>query len=202
MSRTSMSHVVYIDGSRHAHKCVMSYVWMRHVTDTLVRHVIYTNASRHILSWVTSQIRMSPVTRINASGHTYKESCHIHEWGMPYYMNESRHIMWMSYLTHINDSCHIYEWVTSHSYQCHVISYEWFISRIHQRIMPYTWMTYINVSCVNESCHVYVNESCHIHPWVMSCTWMSHFVYINASYHMYEWVISHTYLTHIKHYIN
>jgi len=52
-----------------------------------------------------SHIRMSHVTHMNASCHTY-------EWFMSH--------IWMSHVTHTNESCHTYERVMSYVWMSHV----------------------------------------------------------------------------------
>jgi len=103
MSRTSTSHVTYMNESCHIRECVMSN-----------GRVIRVNASCHIHDWVTSQIWRSHFTCINASWRMYKESCHIQSWGVPYYINESCRIIWISHII-------LYEWVVSHIAMIHAI---------------------------------------------------------------------------------
>jgi len=54
-----MSHVTYVNESRHTCEWVTAHMWMSHVT--------YVNESRHICEWVTSHMWMSHVTYVNES---------------------------------------------------------------------------------------------------------------------------------------
>jgi len=111
--RALLRKMTYKDKASHG----SSTPCMTHMND--VRYT-YEWVMSHI-EWVMSHIRMSHVTRMNASCHTYEwvmshmwmshvthmnESCHAYEWVMSH--------MWMSHVTHMNESCHAYEWVMSH----------------------------------------------------------------------------------------
>jgi len=84
-SRTEMSHVTYMNESRHihvdslgwhTHACDMSHTWIGHVTN---QYVTYMNESRHepichIHEWVTSQTYKSHITYMNESRQIYVDS--------------------------------------------------------------------------------------------------------------------------------
>ena len=85
--------------------CVMSHLWMSHVT--------LMNESCHTYEWVMSHIWMSHVTLMN-------ESCHTYETVM---QHKCFHLAptvavgaWMCvcHVTHMNESCHTYETVMQH----------------------------------------------------------------------------------------
>ena len=98
--------------SQHHFACVMSHMWMRHVTNT--------NESCHTREEGIARMWMSHVTCMN-------ESCHTYEWVMSH-LNESCHTLrdegmshiWMSHVTHMRESCDTYEWVMSHIWMSHV----------------------------------------------------------------------------------
>jgi len=79
------------------------------------------NESCHTNKWVVSHIRMSHITRMNGSSHTYAGpdmSFFLKQWPC------HTHIWWMRHVTHVNtpmnescytyESCHTYEWVMSY----------------------------------------------------------------------------------------
>ena len=74
-----------------SHACPMPHIRMSHVS--------HVNESCHTYDWVMSHIWMGHVTHMN-------ESCHTYEWVMAH--------IWMSHVSHMNESCHTYEWVMSH----------------------------------------------------------------------------------------
>ena len=62
-SLVCMSHVTHMNGSCHTYECVMSHIWMRHVTRTneschCMSHVTHMNESCHTYEWVMSHIWM------------------------------------------------------------------------------------------------------------------------------------------------
>jgi len=98
--------------------------------------------------------RISHVTPMN-------ESCHTYEWAMSH--------IWMSHVTYMNESYHTYEWVMSHmnesfhTYEA-CYSYEWVTSHIWTR-----HATHMKVSCHTWKRHVtYMNESWHTREWFKS----------------------------------
>ena len=116
MSHVWMSHVTRMHESCHVRSYTQAcewrrahkdhYVWMRYVTNLLVRDFKNWNTSCHTCEWVI-------VTHMNESCHTYEwvmshnESCHTYEWVMSH--------IWMSHVKHLNESCHTHDWVMSHT---------------------------------------------------------------------------------------
>ena len=83
------------------YECVVSHVWMSHVT--------CMNDSSHKYEWVMSHVWMSHVTHMIVSCHMHEcvvyhvnVPWHTHEWVMPH--------RWMGHATRMNASCHT-QWV-------------------------------------------------------------------------------------------
>ena len=95
-----------------------------------------------------SHIRMSHVTHMN-------ESCHTYEWVMS-------HIQ-MSHVTHTNEPCHTYNWVMSHIWMSHV-------THTNEPCHTYAWVM-PRISWDNTSQHkqnMATHETIHIYIWVIS----------------------------------
>jgi len=116
MSRIWMSHVTHMNESCHAYEWVMSRIWMGHIT--------YINESRtRCVSWyrvpfvwnstrtcyVTCQYVMSRMTMSHVT-HT-NGSCHTYKWVTNKICMRDISIC---HVTHNNESCHAYKWVMSH----------------------------------------------------------------------------------------
>jgi len=120
------------------------------------------NESCDTYDCVIPRIRMSHVTRLDPSRHTYacvnhvkhmNESCHtwmshvtnmkasrqIYAWVMP--------CIWMNHVTRINESCHTYKWVRSH-----------------------IWMSHVTQLCISASTSAAVNGTSHRYESLMSRT--------------------------------
>ena len=120
VSHVWMRHVTHANESWHTYECVMSHIWMHHVTYMNITHM---NESYHSCKFVMSHIRvmshvwMSHVIHMNERiGHV----THIHA------ISELRHWVmshiWMSHVTHMNEawqSWHTYEYVTLHVCMSH-----------------------------------------------------------------------------------
>ena len=126
-------------------ECVMSHMWMSHVT--------HVNESCHTCEWVMSHIWMSHVTYMN-------ESCHTYEWVMSH--------IWMSHVTHTNESCHTYEWVMSHIYMIQVTRAN---KSVHAYESHLKWESWTRIPvCVfvcSSPAPGYIKESCHTCEWAM-----------------------------------
>ena len=136
-----------MNASCHTYECVMSHIWMSHVTQSKwanticmwTHHIAFTNEFHYTCIWflshiykgVMSHVSTSHVTHINESCHTYQRvmsHCITHAYDFyPTYTKASCHTyqrvmshIWMSHVTHINESCHTYEWVMSHISTSHV----------------------------------------------------------------------------------
>jgi len=121
----------FVDDARHVCECVMSHMWMRHVT--------YVNASCH------KRIRLAPVfcrrdpwmshvTHVNEPCHRWMS--HVTNKWVKFQMHESRHI-WMSHVTH--------EWVMSKNV-IHILHIFWCTCNVCAYICEPRHMC--------ESCHV------------------------------------------------
>jgi len=143
----------------YAYECVMSYIWMRHIT--------HTNASCHTYEYV----RASTDVNVRVSD----ESCHTYECVMSY--------MWMFHVTHTNASCHTYECVGA-STDVNVRVFNGPCHR-YERVMSLIWMRH--VTDMNTSRHTYDCLMSHIwmrqgfywrqrrsFRWIMSHIWMRH----------------------------
>ena len=78
MSHIWMSHVTHMNGSCPTYEWFKSHMWISHVT--------HTNESHDAYEYATSLTQISRVTRMN-------KPCHSHEWVM--------FSVWMSHITHI-----------------------------------------------------------------------------------------------------
>jgi len=116
MAHIWMCHFRHMNESCHTYEWVWSYIWMSYVTQcrffTRKNLVGVVSLKRHPQgwmklewSWMTLKRRMSHVTHMNGSCHTY-------EWVMSH--------IWMSHVTHMNVSYHTYKWVMSHIWMSHV----------------------------------------------------------------------------------
>jgi len=141
-----------MNASCQTYECVMSHMWMSHVT--------HMNESCHAYEWIVlynhtyecvmSHVCMRHITRVNisclpASCHTYAGSpvCHTFESDTSRIqmthverMNGSRHTYewamphtWKCRDTHMNESFHTYEWVVSHIWMNHNLA-------VHERSIP------------------------------------------------------------------
>jgi len=176
MSNMRESHVSYVEESCHTYECVMSHIWMSHVTHVM-SHVTLMSMwciIRWAWQWVMSNMRMSHVSYVH-------ESCQICECVMPRWEWLSPYI-WMSHATYLNESCHTCERVTS----CKWVSHATYTSRFWtcECVMLHMWMSHATQMCVmfwacewlnHVAC---VNESCHVCVWVTSHVWMSHATYV------------------------
>jgi len=146
-----------------------------------------------------SHIRMSHVTHMSESRHTY-ECVTSHICAFPCrllyvshcsitHTNESCHTYEFSHVTHMDESCHTYGWVKPHirmrKESCHT----------H---VPSLWVSHCGITHKKESCRTY--------EWVMSHIWMSHVTHMNGhvtnmneSCRTYEWVMSHIWMSHVTH---
>jgi len=79
-----MSHGTHMDLTFHTYARVTSRIWG------------FSHLRLLSFEWVMWHIRLSHVTHMN-------ESCHTYGWVMSH--------TWMSHVTHMNESCHTYEWV-------------------------------------------------------------------------------------------
>ena len=150
----------------HTYECVMSHIWIRHVT-----HMIESRTTCRVggcrtplrYEWVMSHIWMGLVTHYTFEGvmpwvmshiwrksrttchHTYEES---HERRIEIEFAAPR--------SGTNEACHTYIWVMSH-----------------------IWMRRVT----------HMNESCHPYEWVMSLVWLSRVTHVNVSCHTCRSVI-------------
>ena len=125
------------------HDSCICATWLIHMYDMTLWETWGAERSFSTFQWVklrineSCHIRMSHVTHLN-------ESCHTYEWVMSQ--------IWMSHGTHMNELCHLYEWVLLHIWMSHV-------TRIHESCYTYTWIIshtwMIHVTYTNESCHTY-----------------------------------------------
>jgi len=89
MSRIWMSHVTHMDESCHAYGWVMSHIWMSHCK--------YVNdvANKKSLKCINCRVQCHVVNKMSHVTHIHR-SCHTYSWVM------SR--IWISHVTHVNES--------------------------------------------------------------------------------------------------
>ena len=163
--------------SCRTYACVMSHIWMSHVT--------HMNESCHTYDRVLSQIWKNHFTRTNELFHTFKcvsiarprqligclkpqvtfhkratryrallrkrSSKDKASYGSSPVVNVGKCLCWGDgwVMSHIWTSCHTYERHVTHMN-------EWFCTI--ERVMSHIWMSHVT----------YMNESCHTYEWVMS----------------------------------
>jgi len=149
--RTWMSHVIHMNrppvktASQEGIRCgmmtrkgsVMSHMWLSHVR----------------------QLRMSHVTRMQESCHTYE--CII---GKDVFSRGISCTM-ISHVTHMNESYHTYEWVIPRIWRSQVI---------RMIASPWKAASQEGISCTMFSHVTHMNESCHTCEWVMPLVWRSY----------------------------
>ena len=159
--------------SWHSYETCVGQDMSQHVVTPVDSHI------RDIRMCDMSHVRMSHVTHIN-------ESCHTYEWVMSH--------IWRIRDTHMKESCYMYEGVTN---SCHVT---WMKESRHvttcrdssqcvavccSELQMSSW--HFDVSdTTQESRHV---TTCHTYKSVMSHVWHVHMC------HTYEWVMSHIWMS-------
>ena len=127
------------NSSRHTCECVMSHVWMSHVTHTTESCHPWMSHVTH--GWVRSHMDESCHTWIcrgMSQVTSHISSCHVCEWVMSH--------MWTRHVAHVNESCHTCKWVMWMSRATHM-----WISR---------------VADVKESCHTReCVKATHVSDW-------------------------------------
>ena len=225
MSRTWWSHDTHVNVSWHTCECIMSHIWMRHVT-------LYFNVWQSTpctYEWVTSHICTSHATHMNASCNIAFATCgnrqpRTAEWVMWH--------IWTSHVTHMNALCHTtFGYSTHHARQrrcrgclklqvsfCKRATIYWALSRemrykdkaSHASSPPCTrrlFMSHISQTSCHISCHTSVTRQSH----VMSHMSAGHFTHMHESCHTCEcdvsrdifnnWLLesSYSYMSHVTH---
>ena len=151
--------VTHMNTSIHTCECVMSYIWMSHVT----------RLNESYRTWHTWETHAHTHEQRLLSPHSTRLTSHTYEWVMSH--------IWMSHVTHMNESCHTYECVGSHMWMNHVThvdeSYhtcEWVMSHMTRMrdTSPHTWTSSPVATLYACSWVTHVNASCRTCEWVTS----------------------------------
>ena len=130
-----------------------------------------------------SYIRMSHVTHMNESCHTYEwVMAHIwmghvtHEWVIPHiWLSHVTHAL-LSHVTHIYESCHTCDWIMPHTWLSHVtwqgvrerVGYNYNKSHCNPRYAP---LRHLIESCHRHVTHMWLNHVTHM--WLNHVTHMT-----------------------------
>jgi len=102
-----MSHVTFVNESRHVCEWVMSHMWMSHVTHMTESCRTYANESCHTCEWVMSNMWISHVTHLMSHVTHMNESCLLISPAQLMRLKGRNHV------AYVNESRHICEWILS-----------------------------------------------------------------------------------------
>jgi len=104
------------------------------ISEEIAKIFSLLNGLCHIYELVMSRIRMSHVSHMNESCHTYEEVIRMRRRqncvrSLSVRKSQRSSASWMGHVTHVNASCHIYEWI---------MSYIW-------KVMPHIWKSQVHM---------------------------------------------------------
>jgi len=153
-------------------------IWSLHTNEWVMSHLRTRHAT--CMHLVASHKRMSHVTHMNKSWHTYEwereHAGHTYEWVMALVCIGSRYPKKTSHVTHMTESWHTYVWVREHAAQC-----------IRARSSIHTCIIHVCIRSIH-TCHEHAAQCIHGMAYVsMALVFIQKYTHIYKYIHIYTW---------------